>query len=335
MSIFFKLPLELRNEIYAYLVVGLHDVATPSPIDGVSLQEFTRISLFGLDHPRLLMEIAWVDVVCDDFDLTWLNYPRPLMEISWEEWEDKESESDVGLLPKHDYSILRVSRQIYEEASTMLYDSSIFIFNYSVSHLNKQIFPEIGDLEKNLHRLRDLDITISEDLFNRHLTSIGIAQMLQWFARRATSLQWVAFRFWAALTLPDHSIKLVLHDLLPGADLPETLCAFNVTNGLQISIGGLDSSFPYHHYEKWPLYVAEKKDWEIHKHIDKVYRKGSDAPARMAQVLWKIKPGKIMRNGDLDSNKKENAAKPSSRIVKVVEHMNEFMGIFGEAIEFM
>ena len=332
-SIFFTLPLELRNQIYAYLVVGLHDVATPSHIDGVSLREFSRISLFGLDHPRLLMEIAWVDVVCDDFDLTWLNYPRPLMETSWVEWEDTEGESDVGLLQKHDYSILRVSRQIYEEASTMLYDFSIFLFNHSVSHLNRQNFPEIGDLERNLHRVRDLHIIISEDLFNRNITSIGIMHMLQWFARRTTSLQWFNIRFWAALTLPDHSIQLVLHDLLQATDLPETLCAFHVTNGLQIYIGVPDSSFPYDDYEKWPLYIAEKKDWKIRKHIDKVHRKGSDEPARMAQVLWTIKPGKIMRNGDLGSKEEEISAKPSNRIFKVVEHVQEFTGISGEAIE--
>ena len=327
-SIFFTLPLELRNEIYAYLVVGRHDVATPSLIDGVSLREFREITFFGLLHRCLLMDIAWADVRYDNFDLIWLDYPRPLMETSWADWKDNSSGSFV-----YDPSILRVSRQIYEEASKMLYNSSIFLFEYAVSHLNKQISLNMGDLERNLHRVRDLEISISEDLFNPNLTSAGITHTLQWFARRAKSLQWVTIRFDVAATDLDPSIKSFLHSLLPATDLPETLCAFHVTNGLQISIAGHFFSFPYHHYEKWPLYVAEKKDWEIHKYIDKVYHKGSDEPARTIQVIWTIKPGKILRRGHSDPNDKEKVVEPSNRIVKVVEHLEPYPMIFEEELE--
>lgn len=142
-SIFFTLPLELRNEIYAYLVVGWHDVATPSPIDGISAREYKKIGPFLLDRPHALMDMAWADVSCDDFDLNWLDYPRPLMATPWADRKNNESESNVRFLPKHDYSILRVSRQMHEEASNMLYDFSIFTFSYAVLHLNKKSLPRL------------------------------------------------------------------------------------------------------------------------------------------------------------------------------------------------
>lgn len=178
--------------------------------------------------------------------------------------------------------------------------------------------------------MRKLDINVSEDPFYRNPTSVGITDMLQWFASRTTSLQWVAIGLWAAYPIP--GTKSVLHGLLPATDLPETLCAFNVTNDLQISIAGRYLSFPYHHYEKWPLYVAEKKDWVIHKYVDKVRRKGFDEPARTSQISWIVGPGKIMRPGDSDNKNEGKVVGPSHRIIKVTEDVDECLGTPWEMI---
>ena len=245
-SIFFTLPLKLRYQIYAYLLVGWHEVATPSPIDGLSAREYSMMRPEWCEHPCMLMEFAWADFISDEFALIWLNYPRNLMETSWADRKDKVSESDAELFPMHDYSILRVSRQLYEEASEMLYDSSIFAFHYAVSDTS----PKVGDLERNLYRVRQLDITISEGLFERNLTSVGITHILQEFARRATSLQSVMIRFLAIYPMLDHSIEPMLHDLFQGTALAEMLCAFNVTEKLLISMDGRNLSFPCHDYEQ-------------------------------------------------------------------------------------
>ena len=311
LSIFFKLPLELRNEIYGYLLTGCHDVPTPSPVEGLTAWEYQKLGPGWLTYPRLLMATTWGD---------WIS-KKATTDIG-SDYKPEETDPDVGPLFKPEYSILRVSRQIYEEASAVLYKYSIFWFYYKVSHLNKRLSPEIKDLEQNLPRVRDLEIIVSEDPCYQGLTSVGVTHMLRGFAKRATSLRWLSVEFWSSDSRMNGN-NPVLHELLLGTELPESLCAFTVTNGIQIRVDGVTSSFTYDDYEKWPLFVAETKDWKIYKYLDKERRRGSKGQFRTKFVEWTLKPEMKMCHGEGRSTELEKFATVSRRIVSVTESVHE------------
>lgn len=60
------------------------------------------------------------------------------------------------------YAILRVSSQIYQEASAVLYNESKFSVSYEVGILRKEVFSDIEHLVQKLHRVCHLGVDIHQ-----------------------------------------------------------------------------------------------------------------------------------------------------------------------------
>lgn len=135
---FFGLPLELRCEIYRYLLVGVHEVRTfpkKAPQNGP-----TRTSKVLRYACGMVMEESW------DARIK----------------RDHEERKVIHSASTPEYAVLRVSQPTYQEASAILYTESKFWVSYEIGFLNREGFSGIGDLVQKLHRVCHLGIDIHE-----------------------------------------------------------------------------------------------------------------------------------------------------------------------------
>ena len=244
-SILFRLLPEIRSEIYGHLLGGWHNVPTrPTSKDDTTNDE-------------------------DDSSDEWLRSRWRRSEINW--WIQKEESVEASNLDsclnfniksKPDYTILRVCRRTYEEASKILYTYGRFNFGFKASQLRYQVFLGIQDLERNLHQIRNLRLSIADDKFSIVPTAAKILQMLYFFAERASSLEELEIAFYfSPCDFQRH--HLLEHELLDNSDVQKALLAFKVKRKIELFIAYAQLSGDL--YEKWSLAIAKKKDWIISK----------------------------------------------------------------------
>ena len=244
-SILFQLLPEIRNEIYGHLLAGWHNVPTWSTLeDGTTQNE-------------------------DDGSDEWLRSKWHRSKRNWwiekaETVEDSDVDSSLNfnIKFKPDYSILRVCRRTYEEASNILYTYGRFNFGFKVSQLRDQGFLGIQDLQKSLHRVRSLRLSIADDKFSIVPTAAKILQMLRFFADRASSLEELEIAFYfSPCDFQRH--HLLEHELLDNFGVQMALLAFNVKRKIELLITHAQLSGNL--YEKWSLAIAKRKDWVVSK----------------------------------------------------------------------
>ena len=244
-SILFQLLPEIRNEIYGHLLGGWHNVPTrlTSKDDNAKNE--------------------------DESSDEWLRSGWRRSRRNWwiekaEAVEDSDMDSSLNLNIKSNpgYSILRVCRRTYEEASTVLYTYGRFNFGFKGSQLRKQGFLGIQDLERILHQIRSLRLSIADDKFSIVPTAAKILQMLHFFADRASSLEELEIAFYfSPCDFERH--HLLEHELLDNSDMQKALMAFSAKRKIELFVAYAQLSGDL--YQKWPLAIAKKKDWIISK----------------------------------------------------------------------
>ncbi|KAL8787466.1 MAG: hypothetical protein Q9195_007758 [Heterodermia aff. obscurata] len=175
------LPHEIRRRVYRYLVSGAHILLT---------QSWKKV------HNKF--------------------YGKYSKDGSWEDPLDTHYVEDYEWPARLDNRILRTSHQINAEASALLFQESTFWVSYHIADLNRGLKDlDIGDLEANLHRIRDLTICIlEEDGEPEFLASLpqfrekagekkkekqkstrGITPLFERYAARCTALHRLTIRF--------------------------------------------------------------------------------------------------------------------------------------------
>ena len=150
-SLFLGLPAELRNEIYTYLLSGWHHIATP----GLKSLDKERIAYTASLAQPYYLQSVWPNA-------PFANYGQLLAVVT----HSFKAFFRPNLEPE--YSILRVNRQIYAEASAVLYRFASLAFLYEPPDVANPA-PDLGlarDLEKSLPRLQKVLIDIREHHLN-------------------------------------------------------------------------------------------------------------------------------------------------------------------------
>ena len=244
-SVLFQLLPEIRNEIYGHLLGGWHNV----PTRAISNDDTTKNE--------------------DDSSDEWLRSQWHRSKRNWwiekaETVEDSDVDSSLNfnIQSKPDYSILRVCRRTYAEASKILYTYGRFNFGFKASQLREQGFLGVQDLEGNLHQIRNLRLSIADDKFSIVPTTAKILEILHFFADRASSLEEleIAFYFSPCYFQRHHLLE---HELVDNSDVQKALLGFKVKRKIDIFIAYAQLSGNL--YEKWSLALAKEKDWIVLK----------------------------------------------------------------------
>ena len=251
-----QLPLELRRKIYRYLVSGAHILPT---------QSWKNIhSKYHGKHPE---DKEWKD-------------PFGTSGIENDEW------------PFHlDNRILRASHQIHAEVSALLFQESTFWVTYHIADLNRGLQDlDIGALETNLHRIRDLTICIEEeddapeykadDLPHlpknedtagkgkkKKKTARGIAQLLERYAARCTALHRLTVRFGFEEARPrprdpQSKWRPLLEHILHDSAMQRALASFAVRDEVAIKTDIKFEPFYTEEISEYVSGVAKWKGWE-------------------------------------------------------------------------
>ena len=244
-SPFFKLPAELRNEIYRYLVAGWHDVRAPTILNTAADIKFNRLNFEGLDlaTPKVL------DHYPADLDYTTAAKDDEARAKAKEDW-------------KAITQVLKVSRQMYDEASAILYNKSKFNLKLYLSHLEIYRFLNFGALrERSLRRMRYVRIEVFDDKEVEMAAVFEVEYILRRLAHHLTALSRLEVGFHLFDTGDTWDLR-GKHGLLEDRHMLEVLSAFTVERSLKFRIWQILSqpSFDHKRYERRACRLAEEKD---------------------------------------------------------------------------
>ncbi|KAG7008912.1 hypothetical protein G7Y79_00004g014960 [Physcia stellaris] len=251
-SPFFKLPAELRNEIYRYLLAGWHEVRAPTVLKGAFDNKSVHRNIESLD-------LATTKALEDSSSTT----------------EDRRASKDDNARAhaKQDWAsitrLLQVSHRISSEASAMLYSSSTFTFRLYISHLEDYRFLTFGPFrETSLARMRYVRIEVFED-GDEQAAVFEAEHILRRLARHLTSLWSLRVGF----LLPDGDGEGA--NMLDGTYMREILACFTVARSLRFKVTQIrpqprlgqvlpEPRFDHKRYERWACRIAEERDMMVY-----------------------------------------------------------------------
>ena len=262
---FLRLPLELRCEVYRYLLVGVHEVHTsPNKAPGRG----------------------------SNFEVTMRYEAGKRTEESWDATikRDHEERKVMHSASTPQYAILRVSSQVYQEASAVLYTESKFWVSYEIGILRRQGFSGIGHLAQKLHRVCHLGVDIhQQDPFEglkANPVDRLISEILAYYGSGTTSLRSLEISLDSGYNVDrrDRSVFLGWDRLLQAIYYHAVVSIFKVKENIEICIriplslstdrdtrslksGRLPELMAWNrhvaHIKEWCRCVAEAKDWDI------------------------------------------------------------------------
>ena len=261
---FLRLPLELRCDIYRYLLVGVHEVHTsPNKAPGRG----------------------------SNFEVTMRYEAGKRTEESWDATikRDHEERKVMHSASTPQYAILRVSSQVYQEASAVLYTESKFWVSYELGILLREDFYGIGHLLQKLHRVCHLGIDIHQDTFSgleQNSVLTLISEILEYYCSGTTSLRSLEISLDLAYIMDrrDRSFCLGWDCMLQEIYYHAVVSNFKVKEKIEICIGiplsvSRDRATPFWRWsllpevmgwsqhvantKEWCRRVAEAKDWDI------------------------------------------------------------------------
>ena len=171
---------------------------------------------------------------------------------------------------KPDLAILAASRQIYAEASSVLYEDSWFGAQYKttdVYSLPKVPRLDLGGPAVELNQLRRLILSFDDGYCNAQWSgnpTKGIMAVLKFYASRTASLTYLGISlcfkrgYWAE---EHHMLSKALQD----PDLVQVVQSFAVRNEISIRLVQ-DNLTLLETVEQWAVFIAEHEDLSIYKY---------------------------------------------------------------------
>lgn len=196
-----------------------------------------------------------------------IGYDTPsLRKDPWEDWAkyDRDESGIIQSVSAAEYAILRVSQQIYQEASAVLYTESKFWVSYDIGILDREGFSGIGHLVQKLHRVCHLGIDVHQDSdigYEGQSTVRLISQILAYYSSASASFRSLEISLELGYRRGPESLSLgglMMNPVLQEENIQRLVSNFKVKEKLEIWMGWKQSDYVIIPSR---IYVPQAKDW--------------------------------------------------------------------------